>query len=118
MDIRALVLERLKERGHSRYWLAERLERVGVAPGTVYRWLSGKGDTTATVAGYALDALRVQLDSDADTWGTVRIGSTVVACRVGSTEWEQGTFRVVSGSRENAEKSRSERLKYLTGGGR
>lgn len=118
MDIRALVLERLKERGLSRYWLAERLERVGVAPGTVYRWLSGKGDTTATVAGLALDALSISFDSVKDVWGTVRTSVGVVVCRVGSAEWNTGTWRIVHGSRENAEKSRSERLKYLTGGGR
>jgi hypothetical protein len=118
MDIRAIVLERLQERGLSRYWLAQQLHRDGVAPGTVYRWLAGKGDTTATVAGLALEALRVSVSSDRDVWGTVRTADGVTVCRVGSAAWNTGTYRVVHGTRENAEKSRSERLKYLTGGGR
>ncbi len=55
-----------------------------------------------------------QIDNYGD-WGTVRVGDDVVVCRVGSPQWDTGSFRVVAaGGRECAEKSRVERLQYLT----
>lgn len=114
VDLRKLVVDRLRQRGLSRYWLAERLAPKGVPRRTLYRWLAGKGDTSATVAGLALAELEVDLASRHDTWATVRIGDDVVICLVGSREWDTGTFRVVHGDRHTAEKSRCQRLQALT----
>ncbi len=113
VDLRELVLARLKQRGLSRYWLASRLAAKGVKRSTVYRWLAGTGDVMSTVAGLALTELEVDLASRFDQWATVRIGDSVVACLVGSTDWERGTFRIVHPDRWSAEKARSERLEYL-----
>lgn len=50
-----------------------------------------------------------------DQWGTVRLRDTVVTCRVGSLQWRTGTYRVIAaGGRQCAEKSRIERVQYLT----
>lgn len=118
VDLRDIVNARLKQRGLSRYWLAVRLERKGIPRSNVYRWLAGTGDVMATVAGLALTELEVDLASRFDQWATVRIGDTVVACLVGSRDWEQGTFRIIHPDRWSAEKARSERLEYLTRGNR
>jgi hypothetical protein len=115
VDIRALVIEKLTSTGRSRYWLAERLHSDGVcARNTIYRWLAGEGDVMTRVAGAALEALDLTLDDPKAIWGTVRIDQTVVACRVGSAQWLQGSWRQIEASRESAEKSRSQRLDYLT----
>jgi len=114
VDLRELVKERMRQRGLSHYWLAERLAPKGVPKRTLYRWLAGKGDTSATVAGLALAELEVELASRHDTWATVRIGDDVVICLVGSRDWDRGSFRVVHGDRLTAEKSRCQRLQALT----
>jgi hypothetical protein len=50
-----------------------------------------------------------------DQWGTVRIGETVVVCRVGSLQWKRGSYRVIAaGGKKSAEKSLIERVQYLT----
>lgn len=115
VDIRALVVEKLAITGRSRYWLAERLHSDGVCSrNTIYRWLGGETDVMTRVAGAALDVLELTLDDPGAIWGTVRIDRTVVACRVGSPQWLQGSWRQVEGSQQSAEKSCSQRLDYLT----
>jgi len=114
VDIRALVIEKLTSSNRSRYWLAERLHSDGICSrNTIYRWLGGETDVMTRVAGAALDALELTLDDPRAIWGTVRVDGTVVACRVGSAQWLQGSWRQVEGSRESAEKSCSQRLQYL-----
>lgn len=114
VDIRALVIEKLTSRGRSRYWLAERLHSDGICSrNTIYRWLGGETDVMTRVAGAALDALELTLDDPMAIWGTVRVDKTVVACRVGSAQWLQGSWREVSGTKNDAERAVTRRTEYI-----
>lgn len=119
MDLRQTVLHALRRRGRSNEWLALRLELRGVCSATaVHRWLSGRGDTKARIAGEALDELGIGLEGDSVRWGTVRIGATVVVCRVGDATWGGGGWREAAGSHADAVKARERRLQALARFGR
>lgn len=114
MDLRETVLQRLRRRGRTNEWLAVRLELRGVCSATaVHRWLSGRGDTKARIAGEALDELGIGLEGEPASWGTVRIGATVVVCRVGDANWARGGWREAAGSHADAVKARERRLQGL-----
>ena len=117
--MREIVLDALRQRNKSITWLAVRLSQRDVcSEGTVYRWLGGKGDARGRVVGAALEELGIQIGNFGIEWGSVRVDDTVVVCRVGSETWFKGSWRVVHGTRQSAEISASERLKYLTGANR
>ncbi len=116
MDLREIVLDALRQRSKSITWLAVRLAQRDIcSEGTVYRWLAGKGDARGRVVGAALEELGIPVGNFGIEWGSVRVDDTVVVCRVGSETWFKGSWRVVHGTRQSAEISASERLKYLTG---
>lgn len=117
--MREIVRDTLKQRGKSTTWLARRMyERGACSEATIYRWLSGRGDACGRVIGVVLDELGIEVGNFGIEWGTVRLGDTVVVCRVGSETWFKGSWRVVHGTKQSAEISASERLKYLTGASR
>lgn len=119
MDLRQTVLQGLRRRGRTNEWLAVRLELRGVCSATaVHRWLSGRGDTKARIAGEALDELGIGLEGELARWGTVRIGATVVVCRVGDATWGRGGWREAAGSHADAVKARERRLQALARFGR
>lgn len=119
MDLRQTVIQGLRRRGRTNEWLAVRLELRGVCSATaVHRWLSGRGDTKARIAGEALDELGIGLEGDLARWGTVRIGATVVVCRVGDATWGRGGWREAAGSHADAVKARERRLQGLARFGR
>ena len=119
MDLRQTVLQGLRRRGRTNEWLAVRLALRGVCSATaVHRWLSGRGDTTARIAGEALDELGIGLEGERSCWGTVRVGATVVVCRVGDATWDRGGWREAVGSHSEAVKARERRLQALARFGR
>ena len=119
MDLRQTVLQGLRRRGRTNEWLAVRLELRGVCSATaVHRWLSGRGDTKARIAGEALDELGIGLEGAPSRWGTVRVGATVVVCRVGDATWDRGGWREAAGSHADAMLARQRRLQALARFGR
>lgn len=62
MDIRKLVLKRLKRLKRSRYWLANQ-PGLSCRPETVYRWLRGDQDLTSGYLGEVLNCLDMRITS-------------------------------------------------------
>ncbi len=61
-EIRQIILERLEVLGQSRYWLANQAQSEGLANReTIFRYLRGERDTSATVAAGLLRILGLEI---------------------------------------------------------
>jgi hypothetical protein len=106
-----MVTAKMAERKVSRYWLARRLvARKICGQRVVYRWLSGESDTTLTIAEAAMEELGILVVDVNAQWATVKTDNDIVVCTVGSPEWQLGSWRVIHGTREDAERGRAMRL--------
>jgi len=62
LELRQIILERLEQLDRSRYWLARQAEAEGLANReTVFRYLRGERDTSATVAAGLLALLGLEI---------------------------------------------------------
>jgi len=62
LGLRQIILERLEVLGRSRYWLANKAQAEGLANReTIFRYLRGERDTSATVAAGLLDMLGLDI---------------------------------------------------------
>lgn len=62
LELRLIILERLEQLDRSRYWLANQAQAEGLANReTIYRYLRGERDTSATVAAGLLGILGLEI---------------------------------------------------------
>ncbi len=62
LELRQIILDRLEQLDRSRYWLANQAQAKGLANReTVFRYLRGERDTSATVAAGLLEILGLEI---------------------------------------------------------